>query len=270
MSQSFHRGRRLRWTPEIRSMVRETPPLLAEDLIMPYFVVETEDQSFRKEIGAMPGQYQLSLTELEKQVEKAVDDGLKSVILFGIPAVKDEKASGAYAEDGIVQEAVRRLKHRWPSLYVITDVCLCEYMSHGHCGILTPGGAVLNDPTLELLAKTAVSHAAAGADMVAPSDMMDGRVAAIRHALDESGLVMVPIMSYAVKYASAFYGPFREAAESAPACGDRKSYQMDPCNAREAIIEALADLDEGADCLIVKPAGPYMDIIRQVRLSGER
>mgnify|MGYP000285130147 CR=1 FL=1 len=202
MSQSFHRGRRLRWTPEIRSMVRETPPLLAEDLIMPYFVVETEDQSFRKEIGAMPGQYQLSLTELEKQVEKAVDDGLKSVILFGIPAVKDEKASGAYAEDGIVQEAVRRLKHRWPSLYVITDVCLCEYMSHGHCGILTPGGAVLNDPTLELLAKTAVSHAAAGADMVAPSDMMDGRVAAIRHALDESGLVMVPIMSYAVKYAS--------------------------------------------------------------------
>ncbi len=247
MSQSFHRGRRLRWTPEIRSMVRETPPLLAEDLIMPYFVVETEDQSFRKEIGAMPGQYQLSLTELEKQVEKAVDDGLKSVILFGIPAVKDEKASGAYAEDGIVQEAVRRLKHRWPSLYVITDVCLCEYMSHGHCGILTPGGAVLNDPTLELLAKTAVSHAAAGADMVAPSDMMDGRVAAIRHALDESGLVMVPIMSYAVKYASAFYGPFREAAESAPACGDRKSYQMDPCNAREAIIEALADLDEGAD-----------------------
>ena len=265
MSQSFHRGRRLRWTPEIRSMVRETPPLLAEDLIMPYFVVETEDQSFRKEIGAMPGQYQLSLAELEKQVEQAVDDGLKSVILFGIPAVKDEKASGAYAEDGIVQEAVRRLKHRWPSLYVITDVCLCEYMSHGHCGILTPGGAVLNDPTLELLAKTAVSHAAAGADMVAPSDMMDGRVAAIRHALDESGLVMVPIMSYAVKYASAFYGPFREAAESAPACGDRKSYQMDPCNAREAIIEALADLDEGADCLIVKPAGPYMDIIRQVR-----
>ena len=184
MSQSFHRGRRLRWTPEIRSMVRETPPLLAEDLIMPYFVVETEDQSFRKEIGAMPGQYQLSLTELEKQVEKAVDDGLKSVILFGIPAVKDEKASGAYAEDGIVQEAVRRLKHRWPSLYVITDVCLCEYMSHGHCGILTPGGAVLNDPTLELLAKTAVSHAAAGADMVAPSDMMDGRVAAIRAKLD--------------------------------------------------------------------------------------
>ena len=240
MSQSFHRGRRLRWTPEIRSMVRETPPLLAEDLIMPYFVVETEDQSFRKEIGAMPGQYQLSLNELEKILSNAAT----ALHLVRWP---------------------RGWNLRWPDLYVITDVCLCEYMSHGHCGILTPGGAVLNDPTLELLAKTAVSHAAAGADMVAPSDMMDGRVAAIRHALDESGLVMVPIMSYAVKYASAFYGPFREAAESAPACGDRKSYQMDPCNAREAIIEALADLDEGADCLIVKPAGPYMDIIRQVR-----
>ena len=264
MSQSFHRGRRLRWTPEIRSMVRETPPLLAEDLIMPYFVVETEDQSFRKEIGAMPGQYQLSLTELEKQVEKAVDDGLKSVILFGIPAVKDEKASGAYAEDGIVQEAVRRLKHRWPSLYVITDVCLCEYMSHGHCGILTPGGAVLNDPTLELLAKTAVSHAAAGADMVAPSDMMDGRVAAIRHALDESGLVMVPIMSYAVKYASAFYGPFREAAESAPACGDRKSYQMDYHNRREGMKEALTDIEEGADIIMIKPAMSYLDMVSEV------
>ena len=265
MSQSFHRGRRLRWTPEIRSMVRETPPLLAEDLIMPYFVVETEDQSFRKEIGAMPGQYQLSLTELEKQVEKAVDDGLKSVILFGIPAVKDEKASGAYAEDGIVQEAVRRLKHRWPSLYVITDVCLCEYMSHGHCGILTPEGVVRNDATLPLLAQTAVSHVRAGADMVAPSDMMDGRVAAIRQALDDAGFTATPLMSYAVKYASAYYGPFREAAESAPSCGDRKSYQMDPANAREALREAYADLDEGADALIVKPAGPYADIIRLVR-----
>lgn len=264
MSQSFHRGRRLRWTPEIRSMVRETPPLLAEDLIMPYFVVETEDQSFRKEIGAMPGQYQLSLTELEKQVEKAVDDGLKSVILFGIPAVKDEKASGAYAEDGIVQEAVRRLKHRWPSLYVITDVCLCEYMSHGHCGILTPGGAVLNDPTLELLAKTAVSHAAAGADMVAPSDMMDGRILAIREALDKAGYVNIPIMSYAVKYASAFYGPFRDAADSAPHHGDRKTYQMDPGNAMEGLREAAADIDEGADIIMVKPAGPYQDVIRMV------
>ena len=261
----FHRGRRLRSSAQVRDMVRDTAPLLTEDLIMPDFVVETDDQSFRKEISAMPGQYQLSLGELEKQVEKAVDNGLKSVILFGIPAQKDEKASGAYAENGIVQEAVRRLKHRWPDLYVITDVCLCEYMSHGHCGVLTPGGVVLNDPTLPLLAKTAVSHAAAGADMVAPSDMMDGRVSAIRAALDEAGLVMVPIMSYAVKYASAFYGPFREAAESAPSCGDRKSYQMDPGNRREALIEALTDVEEGADALIVKPAGPYLDILREVR-----
>lgn len=263
MSQSFHRGRRLRWTPEIRSMVRETPPLLAEDLIMPYFVVETEDQSFRKEIGAMPGQYQLSLAELEKQVEKAVDDGLQSVILFGIPAEKDEKASGAYAEDGIVQEAVRRLKHRWPSLYVITDVCLCEYMSHGHCGILTPGGAVLNDPTLELLAKTAVSHAAAGADMVAPSDMMDGRVAAIRAVLDEHGYETTPIMAYSAKYASAFYGPFRAAAGSAPSFGDRKGYQMDPHNRKEALKECALDEAEGADILMVKPALSYLDVIRE-------
>lgn len=265
----FHRGRRLRSSAQIRDMVRDTAPLLIEDLIMPYFVVETDDQSFRKEISTMPGQYQLSLGELEKQVEKAVDNGLKSVILFGIPAQKDEKASGAYAEDGIIQEAVRRLKHRWPELYVITDVCLCEYMSHGHCGILTPAGTVLNDPTLPLLAKTAVSHAAAGADMVAPSDMMDGRVSAIRAALDEAGLVMTPIMSYAVKYASAFYGPFREAAESAPSCGDRKSYQMDPGNRREALIEALADVAEGADALIVKPAGPYLDILREVRDAVE-
>lgn len=262
---TFHRGRRLRATPELRSIVRETPPLLVEDCIMPYFVVETDDKGFRKEIGSMPGQFQLSLTELEKQVEKAVDTGLKSVILFGIPELKDEYASGAYAEDGIVQEAVRLLKHRWPKLYVITDVCLCEYMSHGHCGILMPSGEVNNDATLPLLAKTAVSHVEAGADMVAPSDMMDGRVAAIREALDEGDLTTTPIMSYAVKYASAYYGPFREAAESAPACGDRKSYQMDPANAREALIEAFADLEEGADALIVKPAGPYSDIIRTVR-----
>lgn len=265
MSTAFHRGRRLRWTPEIRTLVRETAPILTEDLIMPYFVVETADQGFCKEIPSMPGQYQLSLAQLEKRVEQAMGTGLTSVLLFGIPARKDDKASSAYAEDGIVQQAVRRLKERWPGLLVITDVCLCEYMSHGHCGVLMPDGAVLNDPTLPLLAKTAVSHAAAGADMVAPSDMMDGRVAAIRAALDQGGLKEVPIMSYAVKYASAFYGPFREAAESAPANGDRKSYQMDPGNAREALIEARADLAEGADALIVKPAGPYGDIIRLVR-----
>ena len=262
---AFHRGRRLRSTPELRTLVRETAPLLVEDLIQPYFVVETEDRNFRKEIGSMPGQFQLSLGELEKQVERAVDTGLHSVILFGIPAVKDAKACGAYADDGIVQEAIRLLKSRWPKLFVITDVCLCEYMSHGHCGILTPEGVVRNDATLPLLAQTAVSHVRAGADMVAPSDMMDGRVAAIRQALDDAGFTATPLMSYAVKYASAYYGPFREAAESAPSCGDRKSYQMDPANAREALREAYADLDEGADALIVKPAGPYADIIRLVR-----
>ncbi len=262
---AFHRGRRLRSTPELRTLVRETAPLLVEDLIQPYFVVETQDRNFRKEIGSMPGQFQLSLGELEKQVERAVDTGLHSVILFGIPAVKDAKACGAYADDGIVQEATRLLKSRWPKLFVITDVCLCEYMSHGHCGILTPEGVVRNDATLPLLAQTAVSHVRAGADMVAPSDMMDGRVAAIRQALDDAGFTATPLMSYAVKYASAYYGPFREAAESAPSCGDRKSYQMDPANAREALREAYADLDEGADALIVKPAGPYADIIRLVR-----
>ena len=262
---AFHRGRRLRSTPELRTLVRETAPLLVEDLIQPYFVVETEDRNFRKEIGSMPGQFQLSLGELEKQVERAVDTGLHSVILFGIPAVKDAKACGAYADDGIVQEAIRLLKSRWPKLFLITDVCLCEYMSHGHCGILTPEGVVRNDATLPLLAQTAVSHVRAGADMVAPSDMMDGRVAAIRQALDDAGFTATPLMSYAVKYASAYYGPFREAAESAPSCGDRKSYQMDPANAREALREAYADLDEGADALIVKPAGPYADIIRLVR-----
>ena len=260
-----HRARRLRSTPELRTLVRETAPLLVEDLIQPYFVVETEDRNFRKEIGSMPGQFQLSLGELEKQVERAVDTGLHSVILFGIPAVKDAKACGAYADDGIVQEAIRLLKKRWPKLFVITDVCLCEYMSHGHCGILTPAGVVRNDATLPLLAQTAVSHVRAGADMVAPSDMMDGRVAAIRQALDDAGFTATPLMSYAVKYASAYYGPFREAAESAPSSGDRKSYQMDPANAREALREAYADLDEGADALIVKPAGPYADIIRLVR-----
>ena len=262
---SFHRGRRLRQRPELRALVRETAPLLREDLIMPYFVVQTGDKAFRKEISAMPGQFQLSLAELESQVASAVDNGLTSVLLFGIPASKDEQASGAWAEDGIVQQAVRRLRARFPNLVIITDVCLCEYMSHGHCGILRPDGIVENDATLPLLARTAVSYARAGADVIAPSDMMDGRVAAIRSALDEEGFAATPVMSYAVKYASAFYGPFREAAQSAPACGDRKAYQMDSANAREAVIEARADLAEGADMLIIKPAGPYADIIRMVR-----
>ena len=207
----------------------------------------------------------LSLTKLEEHVAKAVDNGLRNVILFGIPGAKDEKASGAYAEDGIIQKACRALKKRFPSLFIITDVCLCEYMSHGHCGVLTKDGRVLNDPTLELLTKTAVSQAQAGSDMVAPSDMMDGRVAAIRAGLDAAGFTYTPIMSYAAKYASAYYGPFRDAADSAPACGDRKSYQMDPGNGREAMREVFADLDEGCDAIIVKPAGPYGDILRQVR-----
>ena len=265
VDDGFYRGRRLRQTSQMRALFSETAPLVRENLIMPYFVVETDDQSLEREIGAMPGQYQLSLAKLEERVARAVDNGLHSVILFGIPAHKDERASQAFAEHGIVQEAVRILRARFPELFVITDVCLCEYMSHGHCGVLDSKGRVLNDPTLDVLARTAVSHAEAGADMVAPSDMMDGRVSAIRAALDEAGHTMTPIMSYAAKYASAFYGPFREAAESAPACGDRKTYQMDPANAREALIEVMADLEEGADAIIVKPAGPYGDIVRMIR-----
>jgi Delta-aminolevulinic acid dehydratase len=230
---------------------------------MPYFVVETDDASFKKPIASMPGQFQLGPKALEETVAKAVDQGLMSVLLFGIPKVKDEKASQAYADEGVVQEAVRRLKDRFPELVVVTDVCLCEYTSHGHCGLLR-GEEILNDPTVELLAKAALSHARAGADIVAPSDMMDGRVAAIRDTLDENGFTDIPIMSYAVKYASAFYGPFRDAAESAPAFGDRKTHQMDPANRREALREAEADAAEGADILMVKPGLPYLDILRDL------
>jgi len=259
----FYRGRRLRTSLALRELVRENR-VTADDLIMPYFVVETDDGSFKKEISSMPGQYQLSLAQLEKTVGQAVADGLKACLLFGIPAHKDEVGSGAYDDAGIVQKAIRLLKDRWPELIVIADTCLCEYTSHGHCG-LVKNEYVQNDPTLNLLAKAAVAQAKAGADMVAPSDMMDGRVAAIREALDEEGFINTPIMSYAVKYASAFYGPFREAAESAPQFGDRKTYQMDPPNAREAMREAVADLEEGADILMVKPGLPYLDILRQVR-----
>ena len=259
----FHRGRRLRSSLAMRELVRENQ-VTANDLIMPYFVVETDDDSFKKEISSMPGQYQLSLAQLEKKVGEAVADGLKACILFGIPAEKDDVGSGAYDDAGIVQKAIRLLKDRWPELIVIADTCLCEYTSHGHCG-LVKNDYVQNDPTLNLLARAAVAQARAGADMVAPSDMMDGRVAAIREALDEEGFINTPIMSYAVKYASFFYGPFREAAESAPKFGDRKTYQMDPPNSREAMREAVADLEEGADILMVKPGLPYLDIVRQVR-----
>ncbi len=262
---SFFRGRRLRTTAALRSLVRETAPLRPEDLVMPYFVVDSTDEYFIKEISSMPGQYQLGLTALEERVGKAVEKGLVAVILFGIPANKDPEGTEGFADDGIVQKAVRRLKARFPQLFVITDVCLCEYTSHGHCGLLSPTGEVQNDPTLELLCKVAVSHARAGADMVAPSDMMDGRILALRTALDASGYENLPIMSYAVKYASAFYGPFREAAESAPQSGDRKSYQMDISNSREALREAAADIKEGADILMVKPAGAYLDILSDLK-----
>ena len=262
---TFHRGRRLRSTKALRDMVRETR-LGPEDLIQPYFVVES-DPDFRKPIASMPGQFQLGLNQLVQDVGAAVDAGLKSLILFGIPVQKDPAGSQAYAENGIVQEAIRRIKDRWPGLIVVADTCLCEYTSHGHCGLVSPSGEVQNDPTLELLARTALAQAKAGADIIAPSDMMDGRVAAIRNALDSEGFLNTPIMSYAVKYSSAFYGPFRDAAESAPKFGDRKTYQMDPANWREGLREAAADVEEGADILMVKPGLPYLDIIRLVRDS---
>ena len=261
MHTTFFRGRRLRNSSALRDMTRETR-LAAADLIMPYFVAETDDAAFRREISSMPGQFQLSPAALKKQVAGAVDAGLRSVLLFGLPISKDPQGSEAWNADGVVQHAVRMLKAEWPELAVITDVCLCEYTSHGHCGLLSAEGAVLNDSTLELLARVAVSHARAGADMVAPSDMMDGRVAALRTTLDREGFCQLPIMAYAVKYASAYCGPFREAADSAPKAGDRTSYQMDPGNAREGLREAAADLAEGADILMVKPAGSYGDMIR--------
>ena len=260
---TFHRGRRLRSSKAMRDLVRESR-LSRDDLIQPYFVVES-DADFRKPIASMPGQFQLGLNQLMDEVAGAVDAGLKSLILFGIPVDKDPAGSQAYAENGIVQQAIRRLKDRWPELVVVADTCLCEYTSHGHCGLVTPEGEVKNDPTLALLARTAVAQAKAGADIVAPSDMMDGRVAAIRQALDEEGFLNTPIMSYAVKYSSAFYGPFRDAAESAPKFGDRKTYQMDPANWREGLREAAADVEEGADILMVKPGLPYLDVLRELR-----
>jgi len=253
--------RRNRASEPLRRLVRETH-LAPDDFILPLFAVP--GQGVRRAISSMPGNYQLSIDELVKECAEALRLGIGGVILFGIPETKDELASGAYAEDGIVQQAVRAVKRELPKLLVITDVCNCEYTSHGHCGLVVDG-EVQNDPTLEWLAKAAVSHARAGADIVAPSDMMDGRVAAMRQALDQAGFLNTPILAYAAKYASVFYGPFREAAESTPQFGDRRSYQMDPANAREAMREIELDLEEGADMIMVKPAMPYLDIIRQAR-----
>ncbi len=255
------RLRRLRRTEPLRRLARETE-LAAADLIYPLFV--RPGKSVRKEISSMPGNYQLSPDRLVEECREAADLGILGVILFGIPSRKDEKGSEGYDPEGIVQTAVRQVKEACPDLLVVTDVCLCEYTSHGHCGLVR-GEEILNDPTLELLAKQALSHADAGADIVAPSDMMDGRIGVIREALDDSGFQNTPILSYAAKYASSFYGPFRDAAESAPKFGDRRSHQMDPANADEALREVQLDLDEGADIVMVKPALPYLDVVYRVK-----
>ena len=257
----IQRPRRLRRTEAIRSLVRETR-LAPKDFVLPLFVCP--GSGVRREISSMPGVYNLSIDEVTKEVAAAYDLGVGSIILFGLPESKDELASGAYAEDGIVQRALRAIRQSTPEMILMADTCLCEYTSHGHCGVVR-GREVLNDESLELLARTALSQAAAGADVVAPSAMMDGQVAAIREALDQEGFQDTAIMSYAVKYASGFYGPFREAAQSAPEFGDRRGYQMDPPNAREAMREAQLDYSEGADILMVKPATVYLDILKMIR-----
>jgi len=260
-----HRPRRLRRSVGLRNMVRETK-LTAHDFVLPLFV--SEKLQARREIRSMPGVFQLSLPDAVEEAQQAYDLGLQAVLLFGIPAEKDEQATAAFADNGIVQQTVRAIKAQCPELVVVTDVCLCEYMSHGHCGVTRRDGEhfhVLNDETVELLAQTALSHARAGADLVAPSDMMDGRIGAIRALLDAHGFEDIGIISYAVKFASVFYGPFREAAESPPQFGDRRSYQMDSANAAEALREAALDVEEGADILMVKPALPYLDILWRVR-----
>lgn len=257
----FRRHRRLRNTATLRSMVRETV-LKKEDFIYPIFVVEGEN--VKNPVASMPGVFQLSLEHFEKELDEVVDLGIPSIILFGVPHEKDALGTQAYAEEGIVQRATRLAKARYPELVVIADTCLCQYTDHGHCGVLEDG-YVVNDASLDLLTKTAVSQARAGADIIAPSNMMDGFVAAIRQGLDEAGFVNTPIMSYAVKYASSYYGPFRDAAHSSPQSGDRKTYQMDPANRLEALREAESDVAEGADFLIVKPALSYLDIMRDVK-----
>ncbi|MBL0332236.1 MAG: porphobilinogen synthase [Chlorobiota bacterium] len=256
----FSRPRRLRRTPQIRDLVRETT-LNKNNFVYPLFVVP--GKKFRREISSMPNVFQLSIDEVVRECAELLDLGINSVILFGIPEEKDEAGSGAYNGHGIVQEAIRAIKRELPEMLVITDVCLCEYTSHGHCGILN-GDEILNDPTVELLSRIALSHAESGADIIAPSDMMDGRVGAIRETLDDNGFDDISIMSYAVKYSSAFYGPFRDAAESTPKFGDRKTHQMDYSNSREAIKEAALDITEGADILMVKPAMPSLDIIKSL------
>ncbi len=261
MSFPTSRPRRLRRSEALRRMVRETR-LSRDDLVLPLFVVE--GRGVREPISSMPGVFRHSVDELVSEAKLVQDLGLPAVILFGIPATKDARGSGADAAGGIVQRAVAAVKQAAPDLCVITDVCLCEYTDHGHCGMVE-GDQVRNDPSLERIAATALSHARAGADMVAPSDMMDGRVGAIRRALDGSGFEELPILAYAAKYASAYYGPFREAAESAPAFGDRRSYQMDPPNRREALREMRLDFEEGADMLMVKPALPYLDVLTEAR-----
>ena len=261
MPYPLYRPRRLRESPLVRKMVRETT-LKTDDLVYPLFTLH--GRGVREPIASMPGQFRLSIDELLKECKDAASMGIPAVLLFGIPQEKDARGSEAYAEDGIIQQAVRAVKETIPDLLVITDVCLCEYTSHGHCGVVEDG-RVRNDPTLELISRTALSHVEAGADMVAPSDMMDGRVAAIREVLDESGYQEAPIMAYSAKYASAFYGPFRDAAGSAPQFGDRRAYQMDPANAAEAMREVALDVDEGADIVMVKPALAYLDIISRVK-----
>ncbi|MGM0752363.1 MAG: porphobilinogen synthase [Bacillota bacterium] len=257
----FNRHRRLRQSDNMRALVRETH-LRKEDLIYPLFVVEGDN--IKNVVPSMPGVYHISLDNLKAEMDEVVSLGIKSIILFGVPAEKDEVGTQAYHDHGIVQRATRFVKEHYPELVVIADTCLCQYTSHGHCGIVKDG-KVLNDPTLDLLAKTAVSQVEAGADIIAPSNMMDGFVAAIRHGLDEAGYHDVPIMSYAVKYSSSFYGPFRDAAHSTPQFGDRRTYQMDPANRLEALREAQSDIEEGADFLIVKPALSYLDIMREVK-----
>lgn len=261
MMELRKRPRRLRANETIRKMVRENY-VRVEDLIYPMFVMPGEKKKIA--VSSMPGVYNFSLDEFVLALQEVVELGVPSILLFGIPESKDSVGSGAYAEDGIVQQAVRLAKKHFPELYVITDICLCEYTDHGHCGLIS-NGEILNDPTLDLLARTAVTHAQAGADMVAPSDMMDGRVGAIRERLDQEGFAHIPIMSYAAKYASGFYGPFREAAGSAPQFGDRKTYQMDPPNGNEAMLETRLDLEEGADLILVKPGLSYGDIIYRTK-----